>query len=52
LTFSPSRVNTEVMPSAAVARAATIISSKVSPGMNLDTARRMNGTRVPFSRSH
>ena len=40
------------MPSAAVARVAAIISSKDSPGMNFETARRMNGTRVPFSRSH
>src|SRR5688572_4519806 len=40
------------MPSAAVACAATIMSSNDSPGMNFDTARRTNGNLVPLARSH
>src|SRR5436190_6946455 len=40
------------MPSLAVTVAAASMSSKLSPGMNFVTARRMNGTRVPLARSH
>jgi hypothetical protein len=35
-----------------VAWAAAIISSNDSPCMNFETARRTNGSLVPFARSH
>src|SRR5687768_2593451 len=40
------------MPSPAVALAAASMSSKDSPGMNFDTARRTNGSFVPLARIH
>ena len=51
-TFSPSRVNTAPMPAAAWAVAAFSMSAAVSPGMNVDTARRTNGALTPCSRIH